>query len=69
VAAVAALAAALTWFWAVPPGTPGRSLTKVPRQFGWQLGGNSPFVLAGAARKWLVAKDGDVAERLKAAVC
>ena len=39
------------------------------RRFGWQLGGNSPFVLAGTILKCLVLNNGDVAERLKAAVC
>jgi hypothetical protein len=33
------------------------------------LGSNSCFVLAGTVLKCLVSKDGDVAERLKAAVC
>ena len=36
---------------------------------GGQLVGNSWFVLAGVTLKCLVSKRGDVAERLKAAVC
>ena len=46
-----------------------RAVQNVIRQFGLHLGGNSWFVLAGATLKCLVPNDGDVAERLKAAVC
>ena len=35
----------------------------------WQSGGNSHFVAKGQGSKYLIRLDGDVAERLKAAVC
>ena len=39
------------------------------RQRGFQLGSNSRFVAKGSVIKYLIRLDGDVAERLKAAVC
>ena len=46
-----------------------RHAAKVIGRFRRQSVGNSCFVLAGVNRKCLVSNPGDVAERLKAAVC
>ena len=46
-----------------------RAVQDVIRQRGFQLGSNSRFVAKGSVIKYLIRLDGDVAERLKAAVC